>query len=122
MLQPVSRPLRVLNACGEKKKTRGSRFSKDPINFRARKAIFNNLYLKKESSVYRQQNFTWKLTSFVLKLCEKNRSVNIRFKIFVMSVMAFRALKLLGTFEKRAPGLLLIILLFTLNRSTRGQT
>ena len=36
---------------------------------------------------------------FVLKLCEKNRSVNMRFKIFVM---AFRARKLLGTFEKRA--------------------
>ena len=39
---------------------------------------------------------------FVFKLCEKNSSVNIRFKIFVM---AFRAQKLFGTFEKQAPGL-----------------
>ena len=42
-----------------------------------------------------------KLTLFVLKLCEKNISVNMRFKIFVT---AFRARKLFGNFEKRAPG------------------
>ena len=32
---------------------------------------------------------------------KKNSSVNFRFKIFVV---AFRARKLFGTFEKRAPG------------------
>ena len=46
-------------------------------------------------------NFAWKLTLFVLKLCEKNSFVNIRFKIFVM---AFRARRLFGAFEKRAHG------------------
>ena len=37
----------------------------------------------------------------MLKICEKNSSVNLRFEIFVV---AFRARKLFGTFEKRAPG------------------
>ena len=37
----------------------------------------------------------------MLKICEKNSSVNVRFEIFVM---AFRVRKLFGTFEKRAPG------------------
>ena len=41
------------------------------------------------------------VTLFVLKLCEKNSLVNLRFKIFIM---AFRARKLFGTFEKRDPG------------------
>ena len=36
----------------------------------------------------------------ILKICEKNSSVNLRFEIFVA---AFRARKLFGTFEKRAP-------------------
>ena len=36
-------------------------------------------------------------------MCEKNSSVNLRFAIFVV---AFRARKLFGTFEKRAPDLL----------------
>ena len=38
----------------------------------------------------------------MLKLCQKNSSVNLRFKIFDI---AFRARKLFGTFEKRVPGL-----------------
>ena len=37
----------------------------------------------------------------MLKICEKNSSVNLRLEIFVM---AFRVRKLFGTFEKRAPG------------------
>ena len=37
----------------------------------------------------------------MLKICEKNSSVNLRLEIFVV---AFRARKLFGTFEKRAPG------------------
>ena len=37
---------------------------------------------------------------FVLKICQKNSSVNLRFEIFVM---AFRVRKLFGTFEKRPP-------------------
>ena len=49
--------------------------------------------------MYWALNFAWKLSSFVIKLCEKNSSVNLRFKIFVV---AFRARKLFGTFEKRA--------------------
>ena len=44
---------------------------------------------------------------FVLKLCEKNSSVNLRFEIFIT---AFRDRKLFGTFEKRAPGLIIGIL------------
>ena len=43
---------------------------------------------------------------FVLKLCEKNSSVNLRFKIFIV---AFRPRKLFGTFEKRTPGLKWVI-------------
>ena len=34
------------------KRPPGARFSKDPITYRARKAIFNDLYLKKKA-VYR---------------------------------------------------------------------
>ena len=37
----------------------------------------------------------------MLKICEKNSSVNLRLEIFVM---AFRVRKLCGTFEKWAPG------------------
>ena len=44
---------------------------------------------------------------FILKICEKNTSVNLRFEIFVV---AFRARKLFGTFKKRAPGDLLTYL------------
>ena len=36
-------------------------------------------------------------------MCEKNSSINERFKIFVK---AFRARKFFGTFEKQAPGLM----------------
>ena len=43
---------------------------------------------------------------FVLKLCEKNSSVKIRFKIFVM---AFRARKLFEIIEKQAPGRLRVV-------------
>ena len=39
--------------------------------------------------------------SIVLKLCEKNSPVNLRFEIFVA---AFRARKFFGTFKKRAAG------------------
>ena len=39
-----------------------------------------------------------------IKLCEKNSSVDLRFKIFVV---AFRARKVFETFEKRVPGPLL---------------
>ena len=38
----------------------------------------------------------------VLKLCDKNSSGNVRFKIFVAG---FRAQKLFGTFAKWAPGM-----------------
>ena len=37
------------------------------------------------------------LTLFVLKLCEKNSSVNLRFKIFLVALRALR-------FDERAPG------------------
>ena len=37
----------------------------------------------------------------MLRICEKNSSVNLRFEIFVV---AFRVRKRFGTFEKRAPG------------------
>ena len=66
--------------------------------------IFNDLYLKKKA-MYWALNFAWKLSSFIIKLCEKNSSVNLRFKIFVV---AFWARKLFGTFEKWATGLLLV--------------
>ena len=46
----------------------------------------------------------------MLKICEKNSSVNLRLEIFVM---AFRVRKLFGTFEKRAPGLYCITALFS---------
>ena len=47
-------------------------------NLRAGKAIFNDLYLKKESNA-QALNFACKLTLFVLKFCDKNSSVNIKF-------------------------------------------
>ena len=53
----------------------------------------------------------------MLKICEKNSSVNLRLEIFVM---AFRVRKLFGTFEKRAPGIFFNLLLcFRFNRFRR---
>ena len=61
---------RVYLKYGTRNEESGSRFSKDAITHWAHKAIFNDLYLKKKA-LYRH--------FFVLKLCEKNSSVNIRF-------------------------------------------
>ena len=62
----------------------GARFSKeDPITFRALKAIFNDLYLKRKQCIGFE--LCMEVNLFVLKLCEKNSSVNVEFKIFAHS-------------------------------------
>ena len=55
---------------------------------------------------------------FILKICEKNSSVNLRFEIFVV---AFRARKLFGTFEKRAPGHVFVQKAFLVDLSASGE-
>ena len=74
-------------------------FLGDPITYRARKAIFNEMYLKRKQCI--GIKLCMEVTLFVLQLCEKNSSVNIlRLKIFVM---AFRDRKLLsGTSRNEA--------------------
>ena len=76
------------------KRAPGARFSKDPKTYRAR-------FSKRKQCIgiklCMEVNFV--LIKIVKK--KKNSSVNCRFKIFVV---AFRARKLFGTFEKRAPG------------------
>ena len=85
----------------------GARFSKDPITYWAHKAIFLSVS-QKENNTYIGIKLCMEVNFVrILKLCEKNSSANIRFKIFVT---AFRARKLFGTFEKCAPGHALLLI------------
>ena len=75
-------------------------FLESPENFSGLGRPFLIVYILKTKK-YIGMKLCMKGNLFVLKICQKNSSVNLRLEIFVM---AFRVRKLFGTFEKRAPG------------------
>ena len=79
----------------------GARFSKGPETFRARKAIFS-LSVSKNREVCTPETPCMKGTSVHIKNMWIKQLCNRKVRDFAM---AFRARKVSGAFEKRAPGL-----------------
>ena len=77
----------------------GARFSKAPETFRARKAIFSSS-VSKNGEMYKPETSCMKGTSVHIKNRWIKQLCNRKVRDFAM---AFRARKVPGTFEKRAP-------------------
>ena len=60
----------------------GARFSKAPETFRARKAIFS-LSVSKNGGVFTLKVFAGRELLFILRICEYNSSVIVRFEILL---------------------------------------
>jgi len=78
----------------------GARFSKAPETFRARKAIFSSS-VSKNGEVYTPETSCMNSTSVHIKNMGVKQLCNRKVRDFAM---AFRARKVSGAFEKRAPG------------------
>ena len=79
----------------------GARFSKDPENFRAGKAIFSSS-VSKNGAVHAPESFCMKETSVHVKNTWIKQLCNRKVQGFAM---ALPARKVSGSFEKRAPAL-----------------
>ena len=80
--------------------TSGARFSKAPETFRARKAIFSSS-VSTNGEVHTPETSCMKGTSVHIKIMWIKQLCNRKVRDFAM---VFRARKVSGAFEKRAPG------------------